>query len=89
VKKTDMERLKAAHLKNQMKQSPIPERFGKGSNALLERRERRKLDQARGLVPFAVKLDAELVKELRALAEERRADVGELVTELLRKGLAG
>jgi hypothetical protein len=87
MKKTDMERLRAAHLKNRMKQSPTPERFGKGSNALLDRRERRKLDQARGLVPFAVKLDGELVRQVRALAEERGADLGEVVSELLRKGL--
>lgn len=47
MKKTDLERLKAAHLKNQMKQAPMPERFGRGSGAVLDRRERRKLDQAR------------------------------------------
>ena len=89
MKKTDLERLKAAHLKNQMKQSPTPERFAKGSNALPDRRERRRLDQARGLVPFAVKLDGELVKQVRALAEERGADLGDVVSELLKKGLAG
>jgi hypothetical protein len=88
MKKTDLERLKAAHLKNQMKQAPTPERFGKGSSALPDRRERRKLDQARGLVPFAVKLDGELVRQLRALAEERHADLNDVVAELLKKGLA-
>jgi hypothetical protein len=87
MKKTDLERLKAAHLKNQMKQSPVPERFGKGSNAVLDKRERRRLDQARGLVPFAVKLEGELVNEIRALAHERGADLNDVVGELLRKGL--
>ena len=71
-----------------MQQAPTPERFGKGSGALPDRRERRRLDQARGLVPFAVKLDGELVKELRALAQARGADLNELVAELLKKGLA-
>jgi hypothetical protein len=89
MKRTDLERLKAAHIKNQMKQAPTPERFGAGSGAVLDRRERRRLDQARGLVPFAVKLDAELVRQVRALAHERNADLGEVVSELLRKGLAG
>ena len=89
MKKTDLERLKAAHLKNRMKQAPVPERFGKGSGAALDRRERRRLDQERGLVPFAVKLDGELVKRLRALAEERQAELNDLVGELLRKGLEG
>ena len=87
MKRTDLERLKAAQIKNQMKQAPMPERFGKGSGAVLERRERRRLDQARGLVPFAVKLDGELVKEVRALAEARGAELGDVVAELLRKGL--
>ena len=87
MKKTDLERLKAAHLKNQMKQAPVPERFGKGSGAALDRRERRRLDQARGLVPFAVKLEGELVNEIRALAQERGADLNDVVGELLRKGL--
>ena len=89
MKRTDLERLKAAHLKNQMKQTATPERFGSGSGALLDRRERRRRDQARGLVPFAVKLDADLVRQVRALAEERNAEIGEVVSELLRKGLAG
>jgi hypothetical protein len=88
MKKTDLERLKAASLKNQMKQAPTPERFGRASGAVLDRRERRKLDQQRGLVPFAVKLDGELVKEVRALAEKRGADLGEVVAELLRKALS-
>jgi hypothetical protein len=87
MKKTDLERLKAANIRNQMKQAPLPERFGKGSGAVLDRRERRKLDQARGLVPFAVKLDGELVKEVRALAAARGVELGEVVAELLRKGL--
>jgi hypothetical protein len=87
MKKTDLERLKAASIKNQMKQSPIPERFGAGSAAALDRRARRRLDQARGLVPFAVKLDAQLARRVRALAEERHADLGEVVSGLLRKAL--
>ena len=88
MKKTDLERLKAAHVKNQMKQAPTPERFGKGSAAVLDRRERRKLDQARGVVPFAVKLDGELVRQVRALAEERQADLNDVCADLLQKGLA-
>lgn len=89
MKRTDLERLKAAHLKNRMKQAPTPDRFGSGSGSVLDRREQRRLDQARGLVPFAVKLDADLVRQVRALAEERNAEIGEVVSELLRKGLAG
>jgi len=70
-----------------MKQSGTPGRFGKGAAAALDKREQRKIDQAKGLVPFAVKLDGELVKRIHALAQERKASVGEVVTELLKKSL--
>jgi hypothetical protein len=51
------------------------------------RREQRKLDQALGLVPFACKLNGELVKQLQALAAERKTGMNELVGELLAAGL--
>ena len=82
MKTTDLERLKASKIANQMKQSPQ----GPGSSAP-DRRERRRQDQALGLVPFAVKLDRELVKRLRALALQRAVEVNALVDELVRKGL--
>ncbi len=87
LKRTEIERLKAAHLKNRMRQSPVPERFGAGSSAGADRRERRRLERERGLVPFAVKLDGELVKQLRSLAHERKQDLTDVVTDLLKKGL--
>ena len=87
LKHTDLQRLKAAHLKNQMKQAPTPDRFGKGS-AIVSRREQRELDRAKGLVPFAVKLPEDLVSRLRALADERKADLNDVVAEVLKKGLA-
>ena len=86
-KKTDLERLKAAGIRNQMKQSPIPERFAAGSQSVLDRRQQRELDRARGLVPFAVKIPGDLANQLRTLAAERKTDLSELVTELLKKGL--
>jgi len=57
--------------------------------APLDRREQRKLDQARGLVPFACKLDGGLLKQLQAIAGERKIEMGELVGELLTSALAG
>jgi hypothetical protein len=85
-KKTDLERLKAASITDRMRQAPTPARYGKDS-AILSRREQRKLDQAQGLIPFAVKLNAELVKKLQGLAEERKVPLSEVVAELLEKGL--
>ena len=82
MKKTALEKLKGAKIASQMRQSP----HGAGSSTL-DRRERRRRDQALGLVPFAVKLDGELVKRLRTLAAERMVELNALVEELLRKGL--
>jgi hypothetical protein len=38
-------------------------------------------------VPFAVKLDGELVKRIYALAQARHIDLSEATAELLEKGL--
>jgi predicted transcriptional regulator len=38
-------------------------------------------------VPFAVKLNSELVKRLQALATERGTDLNTVVAEVLAKGL--
>jgi hypothetical protein len=52
-----------------------------------DRREQRKLDQEKGLVAFACKLDGALINRLRALAEERQVPLNDLVGELLAAGL--
>ncbi len=88
LKKTDMERLKAASIANSMKGAPTPERYGSGS-AIVSRREQRRLDQAAGLVPFAVKLKGELVKKLHARAQAQKKPLSEVVDELLQKALKG
>ena len=87
MKKTDLEKNKGMKILGQMKQSGTPGRFGKGTAVVLDKREQRKIDQAKGLVPFALKLDGELVKQIQALAQERKASVAEVVTELLKKSL--
>ena len=53
----------------------------------MDRREQRKRDQALGLVPFAIKLEGELVTQLQSLAQERGIPLNELTADLLRKGL--
>ena len=62
--------------------------FDKNDVVAVDRREQRKLDQALGLVPFAVKLNSALVLQLQTLAKERGLDLNEVVAELLVKGLA-
>jgi hypothetical protein len=87
MKRTDLEKQKGLSLQGRMKQAQTPERFGKEAAVSLSRREQRRLDKERGLVPFAVKVDGELVKQIQALAGERATDLNELTADLLRKGL--
>lgn len=87
MKKTDLEKLKGLKIAGKMNAGGTPGRYGKDAAASATRRERRKLEQAQGLVPFAAKLDRELVKRVRELAEKRRTTVDALLDELLRKAL--
>jgi hypothetical protein len=89
MKKPDLDKLKGLKLSGAMKQAVTQGRFGKDAAVALDRREQRKLDQAQGLVPFAVKLDFDLVKQIHALAQERNMGLNDVVAELLKKGLAG
>jgi hypothetical protein len=87
MKKTDLEKNKALKLTHALKQTHS-ERFGKGaSDAPLDRREQRKLDQAKGLVPFACKLDGELVSALKDRAASHPDGMTGLLNELLRQAL--
>ena len=87
MKKTDLEKHKGLKIKSGVNRFGTPGRFGKDAAVPLERREQRRLDQALGLVPFAVKLNGDLVKQVQALAQERKTGLNEVVTELLKKGL--
>lgn len=86
MKKTDLEKNKALKLNNAMKLATA-DRFGKAAAAdpKLDRREQRKLDQAKGLVPFACKLDEKLAKQLKERAEAHEGGMTEVLAELLVK----
>lgn len=89
MKRTDMEKLAGRKIDSALERSGSPARFGTAAaGAALGRKERRKLDQAQGLVPFAVKIDAGLAAQVRALAQQRSQSVDDTLTELLRKALA-
>jgi cytosine/adenosine deaminase-related metal-dependent hydrolase len=84
MKKTELEKRKGLKIVNELRRSgPRPD----ASSADVDRRQQRERDRAAGLVPFAVKLHADLVRQLQALAEERGVPLGELVDGLLRNGL--
>nr|AGU10637.1 hypothetical protein [uncultured organism] len=85
MKRTDMAKRDAERLKNEMGAKNAT--FG-GAAAAPDRREQRERDRALGLVPFAVKLNGDLVKQLQATATERGVELNQLVAELLQKGLA-
>jgi hypothetical protein len=87
MKKTDLEKTKALKLAQSLKRSQS-DRFGKGAvEAPVNRREQRKLDQAKGLVPFACKLDSELIATLKERAANHPDGINGLVGELLQQAL--
>jgi hypothetical protein len=87
MKKTQLEKLKAAKIEGQRRRERglIPE----SGTQLVDRKEQRTRDRAAGLVPFAVKLHADLVKRIHALAQQRQVSVNEVTAQLLEKGLGG
>jgi hypothetical protein len=86
MKKTGMAKSDAKKLMGKMV-APGAAAFGKEA-VVVDRREQRRLDQAAGLVPFATKLNADLVAKINAMANEQGTDTGTVVTALLEKGLA-
>lgn len=86
MKKTDLYKNLGLKIDDQMRKSRTPDRFGQGGT--LDRKEQRRLDQEKGLIPFAVKIEADLATQLRAEAQSRDVSLNELVADLLRKGLA-
>jgi hypothetical protein len=87
MKRTDLEKNIGLKIRSQINRSGTAGRIGQETAVAIDRREQRKLDQALGLVPFAVKLNSDLVKQIQSLAQERRIGLNEVVAELLQKGL--
>jgi hypothetical protein len=87
MKPTELQKHNALKIVNKMKKAATPDRFGGTAAAVTDRREQRRLDQAAGLVPFAVKLNRELVAQVNALAQARKAPVNAVVAELLQAAL--
>lgn len=87
MKKTDLEKNKAKKIAGTIKTAIVPDRFAQGAAASTEKRERRARDAAAGLVPFACKLPAELLKRLHERAATHDGGVNGLVAQLLEQGL--
>lgn len=86
MKKADLEKLKGRKIA--AGSGTTNDRFGKGAAEVLDKREQRERDRELGLVPFAVKLHEDLVRDLHAAAQKRGVGLNELTAELMRKGLA-
>ena len=86
MKKTALAKSDAKKIMGQMGSRSAS--FGAADAAPVDRREQRERERALGLVPFAVKLNGELVAQLQALAKERGVDMNQLADEVLRKGRA-
>jgi hypothetical protein len=87
VKKTDLEKNKASKLTNSLRTAgPYP---GNANTdvAHLDRREQRRLDQSKGLVPFACKLEQGLADRLKERAATHPEGLNGLIGELLTAGL--
>lgn len=87
MKKTDLVKHLAKKIDGQMKVAPIPGRFGQAAGAVVDKREQRRLDAQAGLLPFACKLPADLVRQLHDRAVGHEGGLNALVAELLGQSL--
>ena len=87
MKKTDLEKNKAMKIDGKMKAAGVPGRFAQGAADGQDKREQRRRDSAAGLVPFACKLPAELVKRLNERAAGHEGGAGAIVAQALEQAL--
>jgi hypothetical protein len=87
MKKTDLVKNLAKRLDSRMKSAGVPGRFGQGAAEVVDKREQRRRDSAAGLVPFACKLPAELVKRLNDKAASYEGGVNAFVAQSIEKAL--
>ena len=86
--KTDLEKNRGSKINGKIGAGGIPDRFGAGAGGGVDKREQRKLDQAAGLIPFACKLPADLVKQIQAKGLAHEGGVNVFLAEVISKALA-
>ena len=87
MKKTDLVKNLAKKIDGQMKGVAVPGRFGQAAGAALDKREQRRIDAQAGLLPFACKLPAGLVRQLHDRAVGHEGGLNALVAQLLAQSL--
>ncbi len=83
MKKTDLVKHLAKKIDGQMKGVAVPGRFGQAASVAVDKREQRRLDAQAGLLPFACKLPADLVRQLHDRAVGHDGGLNALMAELL------
>ncbi len=86
MKSTELELHKGKKITNALATKGNP--FGSASAAPIDRKAQREAERAAGLVPFAVKLEGDLVRQLRSRAEASGKTLNEITAEVLKAGLA-
>lgn len=87
LKKFDLAKNMGLKISGQMKAAGVPGRFAQGAAEVVDRKEQRRRDAAAGLVPFACKLPAELVKKINERGAGHEGGVNALLAEVIAKGL--
>ena len=85
IRHYDLTKTLGKKIKGQIAQADTLGRFG--AEAPVDKREQRKRDQELGLIPFACKLPATLVEQLREQSASHSDGINGLVAELLNKAL--
>ena len=88
MKKSDLDKMLGSKIGGKMRAAGAGGRFGQGADAIVDRREQRRIDAAAGLVPFACKLPSDLASTLRERGAAHPEGLNGAVAELLRKALA-
>jgi hypothetical protein len=88
MKKFDLAKNLGLKIDARRKGAGVPGRFAQEAAAVADKREQRRRDAAAGLVPFACKLPADLVKQLNDRAASHDGGVNALVAQWLARGLA-
>ncbi|MCU0950997.1 MAG: hypothetical protein MUC68_07995 [Burkholderiaceae bacterium] len=81
MKRTELEKRKGLAISNALRQGG--NRYGPAQAAAPDRKAQREAERAAGLVPFAVKLPAPLVRALGERAQREAIGLNELVAALL------
>ncbi|MEP7056926.1 MAG: hypothetical protein ABI809_04030 [Caldimonas sp.] len=87
MKKSDLDKNLGMKIGGKMKAAAIPARFAQEAGAVVDKREQRRLDAAAGLVAFACKLPADLVRKLHERAAANPGGLNAVIADALQKGL--